>query len=179
MHRNTAITISFLAIIATLLIGLNLGRKLSGENLSASPQIALNPSPVLASPYISNASPATNVAGTTSKTYLHHGCGISFEHPADFTIVEATNAARLTAPNNENKIDLVCDTSLAAPPVTPEKTEIASIAGQMVTIYHDQQVADTTPVDVVILTNTRMNLDIAIMGFGEVFNNLLKTVKIL
>lgn len=167
MHRNTAILILVLAVIAALLIGLNIGKTIN-------PQQQLAPTPQLTTPAPSPL-PENQITEFTMPE-----CGLSFRYTNDFSIETATQSARLNSKiNKDEHINVACATQIPRPPLTPENIDKATIAGLTVNLYHDASAQDGSPLDAVIFTHPTNGLDVAFLGFGDAFNQLLTTVKLL
>ncbi|RJR15310.1 hypothetical protein C4579_02490 [Candidatus Microgenomates bacterium] len=166
MHRNTAILILVLAIIAALLIGLNIGKTINPQQLVPPPQ--------------PSAAVATALPDTQTTEYRMEDCGLSFRYSNDFSIETATQSARLNSKTNQNEhINIACATQIPRPPLLPELIQEATVAGRTVNVYHDASAQDGTPLDAVIFAHPTNGLDVAFLGFGEAFNQLLTTVKLL
>ncbi len=162
MHRNTAILIAFLAIVAALLIGINVGRRFSGGSVTPSP-----------SPVVTIPSPSPKLI-----SYTHPRCQVSLNYPPDFKVTEASDSAILTGENNE-RIVLLCGTDFPKPPLPPERIEEATVAGQIATLYHDASAKDGTPIDIYVFNHPENGLEIALFGFGSVFKEIITSLKLL
>lgn len=178
MHKNTIIVIIILAVVASLLIGINLGRKIGKV------QTLTNPSPSAVLVEIPSPSPSVDAQPSpppkTSVLYSLKGCGISFAYDTEYTLQIASRGAQLThATDANNKISIACQADIPRPPLTEERIEDATIAGVQTVIYHDASAKDGLPLDAVIFTHPKNKLDIAILGFGEAYDRLLQTVEIL
>ncbi len=160
MHRNTNLLIISLALVATLLFGIKVKIWLRGGPA----EIALTtpvPTPVVFT------------------TYTNMDCGVSLNYPVDFTREEATNAARLTSTISKESIDIACAKTVPKPPLPKEKISETTVASISATVYHDASAKDGSPRDVVVFTHPKKQLEVAVFGFGEVFQNILSSLKLL
>lgn len=178
MQRNTAVIIAILSVTAALLIGLTIGRRLSGNskpiiNLPAQTG-DLQPSPT-SQLTTHNSSPSPSPAG---KFFSHPQCGLSFTYPADFQLSSASDSVQLTNTLTNEQINLICGIEFPRPPLAKERIETATIAGQPATIYHDASARDGTPVDVVAFNHPENGLEIALFGFGEVFASIISSISL-
>lgn len=166
MARNTLLFTAFLAVLAALLVGFNIGRKLKPTQPAATP----SPSPT---PAIARASFVSD-------------CGISFDYPATLEKLDgASGSAVFTDPANEaNSIAVTCQADIPRPPITPERIEtvmLTSTAGATFSalLYHDASQKDGTPIDELIFTHPETGLDVFVAGFGTIFQQILSTLKVL
>ena len=160
MHRNTGVIFAILSVVAALLIGVNVGRKLNGK--PPSPQPTITPS-ITPSPGV--------------KTYTHPRCQVSLEYPPEYSVTEASDSAVL-ARNNNDRIILLCGVDFPKPPLSPERIEEATVAGLQATIYHDASAKDGTSLDVVVFSHPKNGLEVALFGFGEVFKKVIQSLKL-
>lgn len=170
MHKNTVLLIIALTVIASILIGINIGKRLNpSSNIFPSP----SPIVVISSPF------PTPTQVPVPTTYDLTDCGISFQYESNFLLTEASRGAQLTNKQSEEQINIGCSEKIPRPPLTKDKIEVATVAGLKVNLYHDASAKDGAPLDAVIFTNPQNNLDVAILGFGEAFNQLLTTLRLL
>ena len=161
MHRNTAVLIVTLSLVATFLIGIKITRKITGDTTSTA------------------APSQPTVSGQISKIYTSSHCGVTFEIDPQFTVNEASDAASLVNTKSGEKIEFACIRSFPdRPPLPPDKIESATIAGQLATIYHDKTQADQKSIDLVILQHPTTKLDLIFLGFGNAFKALLNSIKL-
>lgn len=169
MHRNTYLVITFLAVFAALVVGVNLGKR-----LSAVP--APTPSPA----------PAVSLAPTT-EVYTNEACGFSFAYPTTLTpTATATESALfIHATDKDQSVVVACQAEIPRPPLTADRIENlviyneAQTASMSARLYHDSSAQDGTPIDELIFRNPKVGMDIFIAGFGETFNTIIETVKLL
>ncbi len=167
MHRNTYLVVIFLAILAALIVGVNIGKKLS----PSTPLIVSTPTPVPTPQAI---------------PYTNNFCGFSMEYPKTFTILEnASGSAILNNPQNKaESITITCQKDIPRPPLTADKIESVSFpttTGATVSakLYHDASVKDGAPIDALIFRHPKNTMDIFIAGFGDTFNKAIQTITIL
>lgn len=161
MHRNTLLLVAFLAVIAALLIGINVGR-----SLTKTTQISPTPLP----------SPTIGYLQASS-------CGVSFTYPNFLKGMESsTSGAILVNTTNPNdSIVIVCQEDIPRVALPPEKIETISISGVAsvsALLYHDTSQKDGTPIDKLIFTHPKTKLDVFVAGFGTTYQQLLQSLKL-
>ena len=173
MHRNTYLLVSFLAVIAALLIGVNLGKNMfrsspirSTDRLSATP--IPTPAPLQLVPY-------TNAV-----------CGFSFDYPDTFTKMDnASGSAVLINQASNESITVTCQKNIPRKALPPENietvilTDASRSASISATLYHDTAPIDGTPLDVLIFRNPKNGLDIFLAGSGETLKQIISSLKLL
>ncbi len=170
MVRNTAIFIIILAIIAALVVGIQIGRKVTtGSLLASSPSL-------LAQQYASPSIIASPSA--TLQTFIHKECGVQFQYDSTYQVTESSNSAILINGATGDRISLACAAEIPIPPLTQDKIEAATVAGQPATLYHDASAQTGAPVDVVIFKHPTNSLMIALLGFGEKFRQFVDSLFI-
>lgn len=168
MHKNTLLLASLLAVIASLLVGFNVGRNMSQSAV---------PEPT----------PTPNLSPTPTLAYLTEtSCGVSFQYPNTLTAMESSGSglilANLTSP--ESSIVMVCQEEIPRVPLAPNLMESTSIkaatgtATVSATLYHDTSAKDGTPIDKLIFTHPKTGLDVFIAGYGATFNQLINSLKL-
>lgn len=176
MHRNTFLLVSLLAVLAALVLGVNIGKRFPQQSLSESrsnERTKLTSSP----------SPASTVALTD---YISRDCGISFRYPLDMKVLEATRSAIFSDPTNATaSVVLACQRDIPRPPLVPEPIEtlilLSDPPGTTISakLYHDASPKDGTPMDELIFTHPKTGLDVFLAGFGDTFQQIIESVKIL
>ncbi len=172
MHRNTYLLVTVLAVFAALVIGVNVGRGISG---SPKP----TPTPVTNKP--------TLVPTPEPAQYNSAYCGIAFEHPSFFTKLESTtgSAVLVNTQAEKDSIIVTCQAEIPRPPLPANKIETMVISSETTgatvaaKVYHDASPKDGTPIDLLIFLHPKTRMDVYIAGFGETFTQVLKTVKLL
>lgn len=155
MHKNTYLLVSILAVVAALVIGVNIGRQVKTPQTT---QLPSTPTP-------------TTVAASITKSYSNSFCKVAFDYPASFTFLEsASGSAAFTNPKGGDGIILTCQKDIPRPAETKETVEDVRIGSVAATLYNNQSL---------IFRHPGTKLDVFLAGTGEVFINLLKTLTIL
>ncbi len=170
MHRNTYFLVSILAVLAALVVGVNIGRMAA-------------PPPTSQSSTQDESGPTPSVISTPSepqlKTYRNSYCRIRFDYPDNYTQLEsASQAAAFRGPGRGEGILLTCQKDIPRPSVTQENIEdirISSVSGK---IYHTQSAKDGTIVDSLIVRHPVTKLDIFLAGSGQVFKDVVSTLTL-
>ena len=174
MYRNTYLLVIVLAIIATLVVGINIGKRSTitavPDNTSQLTALSLPP----------------QAPESTTNLYTDTICGFSVEYPKAYKVMEdASGSAVLNnAANSDKPIALTCESTIPNPRLTPDKIEpftVTSPTGATIAakLYHNTSDKDGTKLDAVIFRNSGKNMDVFIAGYGDVFNALIKTIKLL
>ncbi|MFZ2024754.1 MAG: hypothetical protein WAV51_00515 [Microgenomates group bacterium] len=164
MHKNTFILVVFLAIIASLLVGFNVGNKLQKQppaTIQPTGIVAVSPtpSPVIMTPYTNNY------------------CRISLSYPKSMTVTEpATGSAKFATTNDI--VILVCQNDIPGIAVEDKNTETISIGSISGTLYHTATPKDGTPIDVLILQHPRTGMDVLVSGIGSSFNAIVNSLTL-
>lgn len=168
MHRNTFFLVAFLAIVAALLIGINVGKNLSPSQ---------NTSPVTSSP---------TPSASTLVTYNNSACGLTFQYPASLTKTEnASGSAVFTDTSGQQAVTVTCQKDIPKPSLDPSKIETLRIVNESATasvsakLYHDTSAKDGSAIDIIIWTIPKTTLDVYIAGYGEMFNQIIQTLHLL
>ncbi len=167
MPKNTFTFVSILAVIAALVVGVNVGRKFSSKDEPSVP-VTINPTPV--------ATPTPSLA-----TYTNSFCGISFQLPETFLVLDtASGSAVLSNPTDgKDSLILVCQHGIPRPPLTADKIETITIASTSARLYHDASAKDGTPIDKLIFRHPSKRLDVLLSGFSLNFQKIIQSLKIL
>lgn len=187
MAKGTIIFFFSLSIFATLLFGINLGKKLVSNQLPATsdqrPTTIPSPSPtptIYISPILTS-TPSAAMKKTTGKTtYTDNTCGFSFSYPGSFIKQKSVNqqATIITDPDDPTSIIAVtCAASIPRPPVTSDKIEAVMLDKVAATLYHDQNQQDGSPRDEVIVKHPANDMEIILAGYGSAFQQVLNTFK--
>ncbi len=168
MQKNTLLFASFLAVIASLLVGFNIGRSMpSSQTLVPTPKPIATPMPTL-----------TYLSGTA--------CGVTYQYPNTLTPMESSGSGVIltsqTTPSDA--VVIVCQADIPRVPLAPNfmETIIINAATKTSTIsatlYHDTSANDGTKVDKLIFTHPKTNMDVFIAGFGPVYQQLISTLTL-
>ena len=169
MPKNTLLFVSFLAVIAALLVGIQIGR-------------SMTPQPVAVAP-----SPTPKIA-VTPTIFLVNGasCGVSFQYPSSMTAMEGSGSGVILAniAKPEESIVIVCQDEIPRVALPDNKIETKKIlsatgtASVSAKLYHDASQKDGTPMDKLIFTHPKTNQDVFIGGFGTLYTQLLDTLTL-
>lgn len=168
MHKNTLLLASLLAVIASLLVGFNVGRSMSQSTQpQPSPTPATSPTPTLA-----------YLLGTT--------CGLSYQYPNTLTAMESSSSGIILAnvANPEASIVMVCQQEVPRVPLAPNLMEPMVIraatgsASASAVIYHDASAKDGSPLDKLIFTHPKSGLDVFIAGYGATYTQFINSLKL-
>ncbi len=184
LHRNTFIVFLALAIIATLLLGINIGRKIT--SLSSAQPTVLSQTAATATP-IATAQPTASANASPSATlgpevklqpYRNAGCGYSVDYPASWQFEEfdifGTNL--VNSANPSEKITIVCASDLQ-PPTDSSPTREILLSAVPAVYFADQKAADNTVADAVFAPIPDTDKTIVIAGKGTVFNTALASFQ--
>ncbi len=172
MHRNTYLLVIFLAVFAALVVGVNLGKRLSQPSPAptqpSTPSVTLTPTP-------------------TTAIYSDETCGFSLVYSASLSILNnATGSALLVNEiDNDQSIAIACQEEIPRPPLTADKIETLVIYNEAKTasvsakLYHDASPKDGTAIDELIFRHPKTGMDIFIAGFGKTFDDIITTIKLL
>lgn len=161
--------ISILAVVAALVIGVNIGKKFS----KAPETLPLS------------VTPTPTQTPIKLETYSDPYCGISFSYPETLSVLDsASGSALLTNANDPSEsIAVACQDEIPRPPLVAEKIESLILSYGEATIsaklYHDASPKDGTPIDSLIFRHPKKRLDVFIAGFGKTFDALIQTVQLL
>ncbi len=174
MHRNTFLLIAFLAVLAALMVGVNIGKRLSTTPQGESSQNT-------------TASPTPSPQATTFISYTNTTCAFSIEYPDTLTILDsASGSAVLTDRNNAgDSIAITCQKDIPRSPLPQELIETVGVwnsdrsATISAKLYHDASAKDGKPMDVLIFRHPKTGLDVFLAGFGTTFQEVISSIKIL
>lgn len=169
MHRNTLVVVSILAVLAALIVGVNVGRQMTPTVTNPTPTPPPKPTP-------------TPVA--VSVPYTDNACGFSVNYMSNFSILENASGSAMLRESKDNgqTIVMTCQPDIPRPALPADKIETVSLktvtgASVSAKLYHDQSAKDGTPIDALIFKHpTRPRIDVFIAGYGQAFNDLVKTV---
>ena len=170
MHRNTLLFVACLAVIAALVVGIQIGRKTTIFD-----QGVPTPTPV-----------ATTTPTPATVVYTNATCGVTLTYPNSLQEVEGSTSGTILASitNPASSVVIICQKDIPRVPLPPEKIETVALTGAggatiSAKLYHDASQKDGTPIDKLIFTNPKTGVDIFIGGFGEIFNQVIRTIKLL
>ena len=195
MLKNTYYLILFLSVMAALVIGLNVGKKIEKQNLNniqptqIQTDITLTPTAIDNNPLPSSPSSTKKNTASPSGVLLKNGiytsvsCQVSFSVPDTIVVEESTTDAKgavfTNKTNPDDMVVLTCQKDIPRPPLTAENIEDKLIGAVQAKLYHDASQKDGTKVDALMFTHPKTKLDVFLGGYGTVFNTLIQTLKIL
>lgn len=155
MHKNTYLLVSILAVVAALVIGVNIGRRVT------MPQTIQLPSPPT----------PTTVAASKFLSYSNSFCKVAFEYPDTFTVLEnASGSAAFTNPKGDDGIILTCQKDIPRPAETKETVEDVRIGSVAAKLYNNQSL---------IFRHPGTKLDVFLAGTGEAFRKLISSITLI
>ncbi len=166
MPKNTFVVVVVLAILAALVVGVNIGKRVTDTNNADTFTTTLSPTPT------------TQV---NLYTYANRNCGISITYPEYFSLLEnpLEGALLSNTRNSKDAIIVTCQKDIPRIPLPAEKIEQVKIGTVSAQLYHDASQNDGTPIDKLIFTNPGTNKDVYIAGYGSDFNTVLQSLQIL
>lgn len=166
MHRNTFLLVAGLAVLAALVLGINIGSRTAGTSPSPTP-----------SETPSAGAPTPSVA--VLQEYLNSDCGFSFRYPAIFTLENQEAGATLIDSNDEaNVITVACQEDIPRIPLSEDKIDTLKFGTISAQLYHDVSAEDGTPIDKFFITHPTRAVDIYIAGYGQNYRDILKTLTL-
>lgn len=164
MPRNTFIFVVVLTIFAALVTAVNLIPKKNEPTFIAQ----ITPTPSI--------EPNVDL-----KEYMNKECGISFLYPTSLTEMESATRSAIFINSNKptESIVFTCQKDIPRVPLPDDKIEKLLISSISAELYHDASAKDGTPVDKLIFYNPKTKLDIFIAGYGEIFNSIIASLKLL
>lgn len=202
MAKGTVILLIVLVFGAAFLFGLNTGKKIERSTTTANNTIQLEPSVITPTvaivgtlPPFPSYVPTPNITSaafptisptpiaidpeTGLSTYSSLQCGFSFSYPGSYkrqTTGSEQSFLATNPTNNKEAIAAVCATSIPRPPVDKTQIEATSLGGISATLYHDKN-QDGSPRDDVIVKHPQKNMEIILVGYGSVFQQMVTSFK--
>lgn len=182
MAKATILLLFTLALIATLLFGINLGKKIESWQKSPTtiPPKKMKPTQKLSLTPVKTATPTASLQDKA--TYKNTSCGYEIVYPQTWTKLEYDDrsiALDTKEGSESSKIAIVCAAEIPKPPLVPEKIEDIVLSSVAAKLYHDASPKDGTPLDEVITKIPGKNMEIFIAGFGESLKYILSTFRFL
>ena len=174
MARGTIIVLSFLAVIAVLLFGINLGKKLNTVSNLPQPTIIQT---TQTTPTVKEE--PTNLKETAISTFTDETCGYTFSYPNSYMKQKTANQKSVIyvdADNPEIYIAASCAANLPRPPVGNENKETIILDGETGTLYHDKD-PNGNPRDDIFVKHPTNGMEIVIVGYGDPFNQVRSSFK--
>lgn len=185
MVKSTIIFIFFLSILASLLAGINIGKKIERFQSKVTPTssvipVTLTPKTLPTITPVASPSADTTDRPTSKSTYRNRTCGFEFSYPGSYISQKSTNEQSVifTDPNDPSSaIASTCATEIPKPPLPPEKIETITLDSLEATLYHDKSAKDGSLRDEVIVKHPTNGKEIIIAGFGSAFQSALSSFK--
>jgi hypothetical protein len=163
MHKNTFFLVLILAVVAALLVGINIGRKFQAK-----------PDQPLA-----DSSAVTPTQSPKETVFTSPNCGISLILPPGTTATNiATNSAQFVSAD-ESVIQFGCQKDIPTFALSEDKIETVKIASMTGTLYHTTSPKDGTRVDALIVKHPTTSMDIYLAGLGSTFSAIIKSIEVL
>ena len=177
MPKSTLYFIFALAIIATLLLGINIGKNLT-KSQSTIPPSSLSPRQ---SPADGGTKAGTlSSVNSGSSTFTDSSCGFSFSYPGGYLSSNTVNGKSviLTDPDDENQqIIGACEGEIPKPPIPAEKIESIIVDGVTTNLYHDADSQTGKPRDEIIVKHPTNGKEIILAGYGADFDAALSSFR--
>lgn len=176
MHRNTFLLVAGLAVFAALVVGVNIGTRMSTAH---NQQFINQPTADTVSTPIPT--PTQKLSTAMLTTYTSAYCGITFDYPERLQKLEgATGSAIFTDTNvASSSILLTCQRDIPRPPILADKIESVVISSVSAKLYHDTSDKDGRTIDKLIFRHPKTGLDIFLAGTGEIFKKLISSITLL
>lgn len=165
MHRNTYLLILLLTILACLVVGVNLGKKI------AKTPDTLEPTPIIST--IPTVIPTPKIT-----LYTNSYCGVTISYPDTYTLSESSNAGVSFTTQSGNDVALTCQKDIPRPALPTEKVQTLSVASISAKLYHDASPKDGTPIDIIIFRHPTNGMDIYLAGLGKDLTDFASTISI-
>lgn len=183
MAKATLLLLTLLALIATLLFGINIGKKIEQWQQTPSP----TPKKVITPPKSKASFTPTKTASPSAipkdkMVYRNTNCGYEIVYPKSWikTEYDARSIALAESQATESsRVAIVCTTEIPKPPLPPDKIEKITLSTISATLYHDSSPLDGSPLDEVIATIPGKNMEIFIAGFGDSLQEILSSFRFL
>jgi len=163
MHRNTFILVVFLAVVASLLVGFNVGKQFHQE-----PAIAVPTKTPTAAP---------THPQLPLRPYTNTSCSVSLAYPETYQVTESTRSAIFRS--DMDAIVLACQQDIpdiAVSEDNKERVQIGTVSGML---YHTASPKDGTAIDVLKITHPKTGMDILISGIGSSFTAIITSLTLI
>ncbi|KKS95873.1 MAG: hypothetical protein UV73_C0013G0018 [Candidatus Gottesmanbacteria bacterium GW2011_GWA2_43_14] len=191
MPKNTLFLIIFLSVVATLLLGINIGKQMGVRQFLAQNQEPL-PSPQISLPTLTETPPPSPTQtftendkieiGLSQSVFTDRACGFSLAFTSTYLkqqTINGTSTIITEADNPESGIVATCQEEIPRPPLIAEKVEDIVLDGVPTKLYHDASSKDGTPRDEVIVRHPTKSWDIIVAGYGPTFDEAVVNFKFL
>lgn len=176
MAKATVLLLFVLSILAALLFGISIGKKIanSPNKPATTPTQSLQPTPTL-TPYPTNTT--TQESGLT--TFTNPSCGYQITYPQNWVKIESdTQSVGLDNPSatSSGKIAIICAANIPKPSISPQDIDNYRLGTVSAKLYHTTS-QNGSPLDEIIAKIPGKKLEIAIAGFGPTLTTILNSFK--
>jgi len=162
MPKNTFILVVLLAIIASLLVGFNVGKKFNQTSATATMEITPTASPT--------------PEPITVRPYTNTSCSVSLSYPANMQVKESTRSAVFSSATDA--VVLACQKDIPGIAISEDNKETVQIGSVSGTLYHTASPKDGTPINVFIITHPKTDMDILVSGIGSAFTTIIGSLTL-
>ncbi len=162
MPKNTFILVVLLAIIASLLVGFNVGKKINQTPVAAT----IERTPI--------ASPTPE--SIPVRPYTNSSCNVSLSYPQTMQVKESTRSALFSS--GTDAVVLACQKDIPGIAISEDNKETIQIGSVSGTLYHTASPKDGTPINVFIITHPTTDMDILVSGMGNAFTTIIDSLTL-
>lgn len=183
MPKKTLFVLASLAVLASLLLGINIGKRLGKSQYLTQTQIPITPTlipTIYLSPTPMFIRPTQVALDPNLSTYRDETCGFTISYKGSYLEQKTENyhSTIITDPESpDNPIVSTCQDEIPKPPLVEERIEDIILDGVPTKLYHDASSKDGTPRDEVIVKHPTRNHEIIIAGYGPSFNQAIASFK--
>lgn len=165
MARNTTIFVGALAIFATVVVGVNLGRaSLPHTNTDVTPTQTPNPTP----------KPTGALLLYTDPT-----CQVSLQYPDSMVATRIeTGGAIFTDPGSKESLSLLCQKSFPKPTGPDMTVNVIPVGSISASLYNHVQSSEGTYMDKLIFTHPKNKLQIYLAGPTRLMDLMTGTLSL-
>jgi|GEM_PF-6541121 len=110
-------------------------------------------------------------------TLVDNENGFTLDYPASWQ--KEVRGDSITFSSEKEEINLIIQKEIPRVPLPPELVEELDLGAVKATLYHDKSMKDGAPVDKLIFTLPKTGDDFYLAGYGETFNQMIKTLKLI
>ena len=186
MAKGTIIALFILTFFATLLIGINIGKKI-GISQTNQQEISsvqgLTPTLSILSPALQetrNSQISTESASKETTSYIDQNCGVSIVYRGSYIKQDTTENSStiiLEKDNPKSAVFIACEKEIPEPPLPSDKIDDITIDGVLGKLYHDTNAQDGSPRDEAIFDHPSRDFEVIIAGFGDYFQSALNSLE--
>ncbi len=186
MAKGTIFFLFFLAIIAVLLFGINIGKKLEKSQVSVMPsptnyqlQTTNYPTTFPTLSFIPNASNSA-VLINGKYVYSNLNCGYEITYPQNWLRLDYDGRSiglSNTSSSPSSNLAIICAPNIPKPALSADRINEYKIGTISAKLYHDASPKDGSPLDEIIAKIPDKNMEIFIAGFGPTLTEILSSFK--